>query len=124
MIFLSACTSPRRRWLKQMSSTRPLRRAASTIVRPDSAFSAIGFSQSTCRPASRAPIAMGACSVVGVAMLTTSRPPSATRSCQSLNRWSSGMPYSSPRRASWSVSIPAMAASSTPASAAYAFMCC
>ena len=74
----SAVTSPRRRWLKDTSSTRPARRAASTIEAATSPVWAIGFSVSTCTPASSAAIAISAWRKVGVAIETTSSSASAS----------------------------------------------
>ena len=47
----SRWTSPRRRWLKATSSTRPAPRAAATIASASLAVRAIGFSESTCSAA-------------------------------------------------------------------------
>ena len=69
MIFFSALTSPRRRWLNDTSSTRSVASAAVDHRPALAAFSAIGFSDSTCSPASRAATTTGRCSVVGVATL-------------------------------------------------------
>ncbi len=59
-------------------------------ARPAAALSASGFSDSTCTPASSAAMAIGACSVVGAAMLSTSRSAAASRSGQSAKRCSGG----------------------------------
>ena len=55
-----------------MQCTRPVRRAASSISPASVAFMAMGFSQSTCLPASSAASTMGRCRYGGVAMLTRS----------------------------------------------------
>ena len=78
-----ARTGPRCRWLKEMSSTRSLARAASAIDRAEVNDSAIGFSDRTWIPASSAAMAIGACSAVGVATLITSRSPSVIMVAQS-----------------------------------------
>ena len=98
---LSRWTSPRRRWLKATSSTRPAvpgRRRPSRPPRRRS--SAIGFSDSTCSPRSSAAIAIGACRKVGTATLTASSPSTSSRSFQRATRC--GTPYSAassrPRR--------------------------
>ncbi|CAH0174177.1 hypothetical protein SRABI76_01358 [Microbacterium oxydans] len=49
-------------------ANRPLAAAALAICRPCSALTAIGFSMSTCLPASSAAIAIAACVECGVAM--------------------------------------------------------
>ena len=82
MTSLSAWMSPRWRWLKATSSTRPALRAACTIASASDALRAIGFSESTWMPRSSAAIAIGACRKVGTATLTASRPPSSSRSSQ------------------------------------------
>ncbi len=74
--------SPRWRWLKPTSSTRFAARAAATIACASSPLSAIGFSDSTWMPRSRAAIAIGACRNVGTQTLTASIPSSSSRSSQ------------------------------------------
>ena len=92
---LSAWMSPRRRWLKATSRTRPALRAASTMAWPSTALRAIGFSLSTCRPRSSAAMAMGACRNVGTATLIASRPPCSSISSQPAKAF--GIEYSACR---------------------------
>jgi len=54
-----------RRYMKASTSTRPVRSAADFISRPSAEDSPIGFSHSTCLPASRAAMVHGACRWLG-----------------------------------------------------------
>jgi hypothetical protein len=61
IVWCSAATSGRKRLTKPTISSRPLRSAAATIASASFRLIAIGFSHSTCSPASSAAMLIDAC---------------------------------------------------------------